>query len=271
VTDETPVTLRQAAALVGRPVGTVRQWAAHRRMRPLYRLRNRDYYRPADVRAAAASIGPQGRRYREREPTAEEVEALIETQLKRLPDWWWEDVEMTAENSAVREIPGFPGYFATADGRIWSAWRGGLRRVRDDSRLKPMQSTPSNGYPRVIVRSADGKKGSALVHRLVLLAFVGPCPDGCQACHNDGNRVNNAVTNLRWDTTASNHADRDRHGTTARGERNGWAKLTAADVAEIRRRSAAGETQEALGKAFGVRHASIGRILRGQTWCHVIG
>jgi hypothetical protein len=88
VIDETPVTLREAAALVGRPVGTVRQWAAHRRMRPLYRLRNRDYYRPADVRAAAASVGPQGRRYREREPTAEEVERTVAEQMACLPEWW---------------------------------------------------------------------------------------------------------------------------------------------------------------------------------------
>jgi hypothetical protein len=96
VTDDTPVTLRQAAALVGRPVATVRKWAAHRRMRPLYRLRNRDYYRPADVRAAAASVGPQGRRYREeREPTAEEVERTVAEQMKpeNLPSWWTREAE----------------------------------------------------------------------------------------------------------------------------------------------------------------------------------
>jgi hypothetical protein len=124
VTDETPVTLRQAAALVGRPVGTVRQWAAHRRMRPLYRVRNRDYYRPADVRAAAASIGPRGRRYREeREPTAEEVERTVAEQSRpeNLPSWWSVDVERQRRRDGGVRIFRVAARVPTDCGRDWSA------------------------------------------------------------------------------------------------------------------------------------------------------
>lgn len=169
----------------------------------------------------------------------------------------------------LREIPGIPGYFAGTDGRIRSSWRGGLRRVRDDSRLKTMKSGPSCGYLRVLVREESGSKRGFLVHQLVLRAFVGPCPPGMQCCHIDGNSTNNAISNLRWDTPAANCADRDRHGTTARGEKNGFAKLTGEAVSAIRSRYAAGETQESLGKEFGVKHAAISRIVNRKAWKHV--
>lgn len=52
-----------------------------------------------------------------------------------------------------------------------------------------------------------GQNGKRLVHRLVLESFVGPCPDGMECCHNDGDRTNNRVDNLRWDTRYGNCQD----------------------------------------------------------------
>ncbi|MGO1563156.1 MAG: HNH endonuclease signature motif containing protein [Actinomycetaceae bacterium] len=52
-----------------------------------------------------------------------------------------------------------------------------------------------------------------LVHRLVLEAFIGPCPEGMEACHNNGNRTDNRLENLRWDTRLANAHDAIRHGT----------------------------------------------------------
>lgn len=50
------------------------------------------------------------------------------------------------------------------------------------------------------------------------------------------------------------------------GERNGRAKLTGADVAEIRRRVAAGEARASLGKEFGVSGWQVTRIVSGTRW-----
>lgn len=58
-----------------------------------------------------------------------------------------------------------------------------------------------------------GRKNNALVHHLVLKAFVGPQPLGLECCHRDGDPANNEDTNLRWDTRQSNVHDMWRHGT----------------------------------------------------------
>jgi flavin-dependent thymidylate synthase len=50
----------------------------------------------------------------------------------------------------------------------------------------------------------------------MLESFVGQAPDGTQACHNDGNPLNNTLENLRWDTAQGNADDRVRDGATAR-------------------------------------------------------
>lgn len=64
----------------------------------------------------------------------------------------------------------------------------------------------NNGYLRVaLVQNGRGK--SVAVHRLVLLAFVGPCPEGMIGLHNDDVRENNRIDNLRWGTYQDNVQD----------------------------------------------------------------
>ncbi|AUX81960.1 HNH endonuclease [Mycobacterium phage Frankie] len=70
--------------------------------------------------------------------------------------------------------------------------------------LVPMK----NGY-----RLAALPGGKKLVHRLVLEAFSGPCPPGAEGCHNDGDRSNNRIENLRWDTRTANNIDAVDHRT----------------------------------------------------------
>lgn len=64
-------------------------------------------------------------------------------------------------------------------------------------------------------RNGEGKP--FFVHRLVMAAFVGPCPDGMVVCHNNGNGLDNRLDNLRYDTQSENMNDTKRHGT------NHWA------------------------------------------------
>lgn len=116
-----------------------------------------------------------------------------------------------------RPIPRYAGLYEVSDlGRV-----RGIDRVVIRSNGNPKtipgtlrtQSIRKNGYASVTL-SDHGKKRAELVHRLVLEAFVGPAQDSEEACHGDGDRSNNALTNLRWDTRSANHLDRRLHGTS---------------------------------------------------------
>lgn len=78
-------------------------------------------------------------------------------------------------------------------------------------RMRKLKTTWS-GHQQIPLK-VSGKTSWAAVHRLVLTAFNGPCPDGMEGCHNDGNPANNHIDNLRWDTRSNNAYDKGLHGT----------------------------------------------------------
>lgn len=122
-----------------------------------------------------------------------------------------------------------------------------------------------DGYLRVSL-SRDNKYVQRLVHRLVLEAFVGPCPEGMEACHKDGKRTNPRLDNLRWDTRKANHADRWLHGTMLVGENTNSVKLTESQVLEIRTSK---ERICDLAKRFEVSRNTIERVRSRATWKHI--
>lgn len=70
-------------------------------------------------------------------------------------------------------------------------------------------------------------------------------------------------------TKGDNNRDRTAKGRGIKGERVNTCKLTEEQVAEIRALYATGEySQPHLGRLFGVRHGTIGYIVRGETWKH---
>ncbi len=120
----------------------------------------------------------------------------------------------------------------------------------------------SHGY-RCCGLYKDGRATKYGVHTLVLEAFVGPRPEGMQACHDDGDRAHSALANLRWDTIKANHADKLRHGTHQRGERSGKARLSAELVQWIRESP---QSSLALAPALGVASSTIRAVRLGQNW-----
>lgn len=73
---------------------------------------------------------------------------------------------------------------------------------------------------------------------------------------------------LRLGTRADNNRDRDNKGRTnwLRGADSPTAKLTQADVDEIRRLFHAGVTQVEIAKQFGIKQPQVSRIVRGASW-----
>lgn len=178
---------------------------------------------------------------------------------------------MTPEFPAIpgvsfKFIPGYRWYCAADNGSIWSCRAKGPRsrhRVRDA--WKMLRPSLVRGYPYVRPYGPDGDRMIA-VHRLVMLAFVGAPPEGMEVCHNDGNRLNCHLSNLRYDLRVNNNADKIAHGTWQDGERNGRAKLTASQVAEMRRRMEAGESRKSVATAFGVSPPMASYIAIGKNW-----
>lgn len=109
-------------------------------------------------------------------------------------------------------------------------------------------------------------------HRLSWEMHNGPIPAGLQVCHTCDNPPCVNPAHLFLGTIKENAHDRDRKGRThpgwVPGSRNGGAKLTEAQVAEIRER-ASGATHKALALEFGVSRTLIGLIVNRKQWRHV--
>lgn len=119
-----------------------------------------------------------------------------------------------------------------------------------------------------VTLSGHGNKIKRPVHRLVLEAFVGPCPSGMQACHNNGNRADNRSLNLRWDTAKANSADKVRHNTVpdCRGERSKHAKLTERKIRRAEKLRDSGVPQKRIARMFGVADSTLSQALNRRNW-----
>lgn len=158
-----------------------------------------------------------------------------------------------------REVVGFPGYAIGDNGALWS--RRGPRGT-----WKRRRTMIGHDGREHAVLCINWKKTSKKIHHLVLEAFVGPCPDGLEACHWDDNPLNNSIGNLRWDTHEANMADRERNGKQPRGERHGMAILTSADVAHIKAMVCAGCCRKCIQEQFSVSQVNVSQIALGKIW-----
>jgi hypothetical protein len=108
-------------------------------------------------------------------------------------------------------------------------------------------------------------------HRLVALAFIGPCPDGQEVNHKNGIKTDNSVSNLEYVTPRENakHARRMGLFVPAVGENASMARLTTEDVLEIRRRRSCGEQLRSIAKDFGINIPHTCAITKRKRWKHV--
>lgn len=107
---------------------------------------------------------------------------------------------------------------------------------------------------------------------LVSRAFLGAKPEGMTVNHIDGDKTNNAATNLEYVTMEENVAHKVRLGLQGRGETHGSAKLTDWQVREIR--SYPSPLRRGQGRRlcamYSVERTTIQNIRARKTWKHVV-
>lgn len=158
----------------------------------------------------------------------------------------------------MKQIDRFPRYEFHEGGYVIS------RMKKTPIIMKPIKM---GGYTGVTLTRADGHVERAYLHRLICEAFHGPCPEGFQCRHLDGDKTNNAASNLAWGSAKQNATDKLAHGTSGHGEKNPMAKLTRENVLEMREiRQKTKHSYKIIAEKFGVSTMTAFRAITGQSW-----
>lgn len=145
---------------------------------------------------------------------------------------------------------------------------GGCREVR--------QWLNPSGYPMCEI-TARGARACVFVHRLVAFAFLPFVGDSVQldVNHLDGCKSNNSAWNLQWCDRAQNVSHAWQTGLKRRhespciwrkGDEHPMAKLSAAQVSQIRSLLDAGSLQRDIAAQFGIAQSHVSAIKRGAKW-----
>lgn len=155
---------------------------------------------------------------------------------------WWR------ENRDVAQRP-------AAHDRFWS-------KVSKSSGCWEWQAyRDGRGYGRIFW---DGRPRPA--SQVALILSGSPKPEGVEACHRCDNPPCVNPTHLYWGTRQDNIDDAYARGQRAGGERHSAARLTEAQVVEIREAFATGADYRDLGSTYGIDPRSIFGITSGKKW-----
>ena len=122
-------------------------------------------------------------------------------------------------------------------------------------------------YPRFF-----SDNGYVKAHRFAWERVHGPIPPGMAVCHRCDNPKCVNVEHLFLGTHSDNMRDKAAKGRSHRpsGAKNGRARLSPADVLEVRRLRADEKfSQQKIADIYGVSQQTISHLLRGETWKEV--
>lgn len=111
----------------------------------------------------------------------------------------------------IDNIPGFPGYHVTKEGKVYS-----LKRRGTPSLMKTHYHHKT-GREMVHLRN-KGQSLNAKVYKLVAEAYI-PNPENKPfVCHKDNDKTHNSVENLYWGTAKENQEQMARDGRSNKGK-----------------------------------------------------
>jgi len=146
----------------------------------------------------------------------------------------------------MKQIPGFSAFRITNNGQVFN------------KHTKRLADYDCHGYRRISLKRDDGKRVGVDVHRLVASTWIGPIPSGYWVNHENGNKADNRVENLRIDTPSYNQQHRyDTLGQTGSGRKPERAAAMCA-LHQV------GWSQARIAKLFGCSAGNVSRILKRQ-------
>lgn len=168
-----------------------------------------------------------------------------------------------------KDIEGFEGLYQVSNlGRVKSLSRKCGTCYKKESIRK--LSNSKDGYLKIRL-VGKGKDITTRVHRLVATAFIPNLNNKDTVNHIDGNKHNNAVSNLEWATRTEQlkHAYRLGLKKSNTGEYNTQSKLTKKQVEEIKKTYKKGSrnfSSTKLAKLYNVSHKTILNIVNNKTY-----
>lgn len=161
------------------------------------------------------------------------------------------------ETSGVmrRAVPGFPDYEVTSDGQVISMKSGKPRQMKP----RPHKA----GYRIVTLCGASGQH-TVTIHRLIASVFLPNDANLPCVRHLDGDKTNNALSNLAWGSYADNEADKVAIGRRRYG--TGRMKLNRALRDRALAMVGAGMSRAAVARDLGVNASTVSRLVSGRTW-----
>lgn len=169
-----------------------------------------------------------------------------------------------------KEIPGWPGYLANSEGKIYSVKIPGSRGLLDYN--NPHEIVPREGRLqglRVGLRKGDGKRYMRNVSRLVWSAFNNTTiPAGMVIDHINCKRNDNRPENLQCITPSENvsRSYKCTRSSFQRGKGSGVSKLDTITVGKILYDFSNGVQEGDLVTKYGMSKQQVNRIVKREAW-----
>lgn len=173
-----------------------------------------------------------------------------------------------------KEIENYPDYEISSFGNVKSKERyvnhfAGGKRLKKEKIL--ITATSNCGYEFVglcVFVNGKCKVKTSTIHRLVGIHFIENPFKKPQVNHIDGNKLNNKVENLEWNTSKENvnHAVKNKLRVAPKGSKCGASKLKEDQVLLIR---ASNLKLSELAEIYKISFQTISEIKLRKTWKHL--
>lgn len=159
-----------------------------------------------------------------------------------------------------KEIPGYPDYRITKEGRVFSKVTGSWVEIS----VYKYRSKRGEYRPKVNLYGVP-----KLLYRLLAITYIPNPSNKPMVCHKDNNPMNSNLDNLYWGTQSENMKQCKRDGRNKyllSSSKHPQSKLTKKQVIKIRESES---THTELAKKYGVSRRTIDRIIRREIYVEV--